>query len=139
MNRISARLVTSIVFVLALRCSTVGEVFILRNGGRLVGELLNPDQVPRETYVIRTSSGGQITLPSSQVKDMQHQRPAEIEYEKMRPRYPDTIEGQWELAEWCREHTLLSQRKVHLERILELDPDHEQARRALKYGQYDGQ
>jgi hypothetical protein len=115
------------------------EVFLLENGGRLVGELLNPDEVPRETYVIRTPGGGQVTLAGSQVKEVQRQRPEEVEYEKLRPRYPDTVEGQWELAEWCREQRLGSQREVHLERILELDPDHEPARRALGYSRHEGE
>ncbi|MFH1264219.1 MAG: hypothetical protein ABIK89_00720, partial [Planctomycetota bacterium] len=66
-------------------------------------------------------------------------RPEEIEYEKIRPRYPDTVEAQWSLAEWCRQNTLLAERKVHLERILELNPDHEQARRVLGYFRKDGQ
>jgi hypothetical protein len=43
------------------------------------------------------------------------------------------------LAEWCRERTLLAKRDVHLQRILELDPDDEKARRALKYSRRDGQ
>jgi len=116
-----------------------GDVFLLDNGGRVVGELLNPSQVPRETYEIQTSTGGQVTLSRSQVKERLRPRPEEIQYEKIRPRYADTVEAQWSLAEWCRQHTLLAERKVHLERILELDPDHEQARRALGYFRRDGQ
>ncbi len=115
------------------------DVFILTSGGRVVGELLNPDQVPRETYQIKTPTGGRITLSRSQVKEQLRPPPAEVEYEKIRPRYPDTVEGQWALAEWCRERTLLSERNIHLERILELDPDHEKARRALGYFPRDGE
>ena len=116
-----------------------GDVFILTGGGRVVGELMNPDQVPRKTYQIKTAAGGRITLFQSQVKEQLRLPPAQVEYEKIRPRYPDTVEGQWALAEWCRERTLLSERKIHLERILELAPDHEKARRALKYFRRDGE
>jgi hypothetical protein len=42
------------------------------------------------------------------------------------------------LAEWCKEHHLPNQRKVHLGRIIELDPDHEVARRLLGYVRRDG-
>ena len=45
----------------------------------------------------------------------------------------DTVEGQWELAEWCRKNGLAKQREVHLRRIVELDPNHQQARFALGY------
>ncbi len=116
-----------------------GEVFILANGARLEGELLNPDQKPRETYEINTPGGGRITLDRSQVKQVLRRRPEEVEYERIRPRYPDTVEGQWNLAEWCRQRSLLSQREIHLERIIELDPDHQEARRILGYDWHDGE
>ncbi|MFH1268204.1 MAG: HEAT repeat domain-containing protein, partial [Planctomycetota bacterium] len=63
----------------------------------------------------------------------------EIEYEKIRPGYPNTVEGQWALAQWCLERHLTTQREMHLERILELDANHEEARRALGHSQVDGQ
>ncbi len=115
-----------------------GETFLLSQGGRIVGELQNPDQLPRENYVVKTANGSLVTLARAQVKQVVRQRPAEIEYEKIRSRYPDTVEGQWELAEWCREQTLLSQRKTHLERVIALDPEHVRARRALGYSFVDG-
>jgi hypothetical protein len=43
------------------------------------------------------------------------------------------VESQWELAEWCRERRLLPQRDKHLSRILDMDPNHEKARRALGF------
>ena len=113
------------------------DVFILSGGGRVMGELLNPQEKPRNTFVIKTATG-KLTLAASQVKQRLRQRPEEIEYEKIRPRYPDSIEGQWALAEWCREHGLSEQRKTHLQRIVELDPNHEKARRGLGHSQVDG-
>jgi hypothetical protein len=50
----------------------------------------------------------------------------------------DTVQGQWELAEWCREQSLSRHRRLHLQRVIELDPDHADARRALKYFFRDG-
>jgi len=139
MRRIPGGLLAPVLLALTWPGVAAGDVFILTNGGRVVGEVLNPDQVPRESYTIKTPTGGRITLARSQVKERLRPRPALIEYEQIRPRYPDTVEGQWALAEWCRENTLLSQRKIHLERILELDPDHEKARRALGYFLWNGQ
>ena len=51
----------------------------------------------------------------------------------------DTAAAQWELAQWCREHKLSAEREVHLRRVIELDPDHVEARRALGYSKIDGQ
>ena len=56
-----------------------------------------------------------------------------MQYAKTRPQYADTVKAQMRLAEWCRTNSLTEQRKVHLERVLELDPDHAKARQALGY------
>jgi len=131
MKPVSIGSVVCLVLALAWCEVASAEVFVLSNGGRVVGELLNSDQLPRQTYVIKVQHGGEVTLTAAQVKQILHQRPEELEYEKICPRYGDTIEEQWALAEWCRERYLVDQRKKHLERIIQLDPDHEKARRAL--------
>ena len=63
---------------------------------------------------------------------------AEIKYDQTRDNYADTVEGQWKLAEWCRENRLPKQRKTHLERVVELDPEHAAARHALGYSHIQG-
>lgn len=115
-----------------------GEIFQLANKGRIEGKLLNPDEQPREKYVIETKAGGRITLAKAAVADVVHQSAAQTRYEEIRPQYPDTVEGQWELAEWCRENGNSAARKTHLARILELDPNHPAARKGLGYTQLDG-
>ena len=42
------------------------------------------------------------------------------------------------MAEWCRQHKLQDEYQRHLERILELDPNHADARTALGFRQKDG-
>jgi hypothetical protein len=115
-----------------------GEIFILKNGGQVVGKLLNPDETPRQKFVIELATGGQITLDAAQVDRKLFTRPEEMEYEKVRPQYPDTVEGQWALAQWCYDKRLLEERKKHLERICELDPNHVDARQALGYQNVGG-
>lgn len=115
-----------------------GEVFVLDSGGRIEGHLLNPEESPRRVYLIRTPEGAEIGLAAEQVVEVIRRRPVELEYEKIKPTYPDTVEGQWALAQWCLEHNLLSQRREHLQRIIQLDPNHLEARRALGYMQIDG-
>ncbi len=115
------------------------ETLLLTTGGRIEGEILNRDEVPRQTYVVRTDSGMEIVLPRSAVKKVEHQRPEKLQYERIRPRYPDTVEGHWKLAQWCREHNLLAEREKHLRRILQLDPNHAEARRLLGYARQGDQ
>ncbi len=116
----------------------VGDVFVLTQGGQVVGECLNPDELPRTKFVIQTPAGGRITLGRSQVKRVVHAKVDELEYERIRPAYADTVEDQWALAEWCREHHLSPRRQTHLQRVLELDADHTRARHALGYNRQDG-
>ncbi len=115
------------------------EVFRLANGGQIEGEWLNRDEAKPEKYIVGLPSGGKITLEASRVKEIVAQRPEEAEYEKIRPQYPDTPQGQWDLAKWCEEHKLSSQQKAHLKRVIQLDPNHADARHALGYSQIDGQ
>jgi len=133
----SAVLLAAMVLLTA-RFPAQAEVFVLVNEGRVVGELVNPDENPREKFVVRTASGGQITLAKSQVKQILRARDEIVEYEKIRRAYPDTVEGQWALSQWCLEKKLLSQRQKHLRRIIEIDPDHAEARRLLKYSRTNG-
>ncbi|HUY35969.1 MAG TPA: HEAT repeat domain-containing protein [Pirellulales bacterium] len=116
-----------------------GEIFELENGGRIEGDVLNPKESPRKRYVIKTTAGARMTLDKAQVKEVIHRAANDIEYEKVRPRYPDTVDGQWDLAEWCRQRHLERLRARHLERIIELDEDHEKARQALHYRRVGGQ
>jgi hypothetical protein len=116
-----------------------GDVFVLAQGGQVVGELQNPEQSPRETYVVKDADGVVVTLSKAQVKQWIRPKPEEVEYEKIRATCPDTPDGQWELAEWCKERKLTAQRKVHLQRVVELDPDNEQAHKALGHVKKDGE
>lgn len=136
MNRIGVALFGLLGLLAGFCPRAAGEVFLLSNGSRVEGQLLNPDESPRERFVILTPGGTRITLKRSQVEQVLHQRPAEVEYAKVRHRYPDTVDGQWALAEWCREKGLADQRRTHLERILEIAPDHPKARAALGYTRY---
>jgi hypothetical protein len=127
----------AVLLSMSIVSSLRGEVFMLAGGGQIAGEWLNRDEKPRQNYVIRAEGGGRITLSSTQVTQVLPHRP-EREYETIRPRYPDTVEGQWALAVWCKENHLSAQRETHLRRILELDPDHAEARRLLGYSKING-
>lgn len=122
-----------------LPAPTQAEILVLTNGGRIEGEILNTDEKPRTKYVVKIAAGSQVTVQTSQVKEIRLPKPAEVEYEKIRHKYPDTIAGQWDLAEWCREQGLRQERKTHLERVIELEPDHREARGALGFNRVDGQ
>ncbi len=110
-------------------------VFTLQSGGMIEGDWLNTHDRPLRFFHVRLGSGGVITLQRSQVSDFSRLPPALLTYRKIAPRYADNVEAQWQLAEWCREQGLDDQRQRHLQRIIQLDPDHVQARHGLGYTQ----
>lgn len=138
MARLPLGPILSALLLLAAGRPAVAEVLILTGGGRVEGEWLNRDEPLRKTLLIKLSAGARITLDRSQVKEIRRPRPEELEYDRIRPSYPDTVEGQWALAEWCHENRLRARRNTHLKRVIELDPDHVASRRALGYSQIDG-
>lgn len=123
----------------ASAASVRADVFMLASGGQVEGTLLPSTSATRDQYLVKTDVGAVVTLAKSQVKEVIRRKPEEAEYEKTRHQYPDTVEGQWNLAEWCREHSLAEQRKTHLRRVIELDADHAAARAALGYSKFDGE
>jgi len=108
------------------------DVFILENGGRLEAQWLNRDEQPLTKYIIRRGRTT-LLLPLAQVREAIRQSPTEAEYARRAALAGTTAADQWELAEWCRQNSLAEQRKAHLARVIELDPNHTRARGALGY------
>jgi hypothetical protein len=109
------------------------DVVILQNGGRIVGKIKDQQDAPKESLRIHTEAGGELTISKSTIKQIILQTQSEEEYDRVKGNYGDTAADQWKLAEWCREHRMPTQQKVHLQRIIELDTDHTPARNALGF------
>jgi len=77
-------------------------------------------------------------LPRSEVSRVVEESDVEVQYEQMARSAPDTVDAQWKLAEWCRDHKLTEQSKQHLARVLELDPEHKEARELMGFHDVDG-
>jgi len=120
------------------RNSARADIFLLDGGGKIIGDLVNADRAENDPWIIRPYAGGQITLEASGVTDVDRQRPREIEYWKKRIVSADTISDHLAMAQWCRENKLKREQKFHLQQVLEIDPDHADARRLLGYSRVDG-
>ncbi len=55
------------------------------------------------------------------------------QYREKRDQSEPTVASQWELVQFCRKHDLPTQAIAHLSAIIELDPNHEEARKQLGY------
>src|SRR5262245_30066833 len=74
--------------------STRADIYVLTSGGQVRGELVNPTESPRKQYVIRTDDGATVTIDQKQLKQIMPRSAAEAEYEKVRPTFDDTVDGQ---------------------------------------------
>jgi hypothetical protein len=108
-----------------------GDVFELANGGRIEGRLID-DGAGKGDYLIETATG-RVSLARSQVARVDATSTAENEYDARARTAPDTVDAHWQLYEWCRSKKLREQSQKHLTRILELDPDHAEARSLLGF------
>ena len=138
MNRRNLAMLT--VLGISLWCADLqAEVFMLTHGGRIEGEWLNRGEAKPEMYEIEMLTGGRITVPASLVEEVLVKSEAVQRYEELLPKVPNTIEGHLEMAERCRKAGLKTQRDFHLRKVLELDPNHAEARHGLGFSQIDGE
>ncbi len=126
-------------FVLMLSAHLAeADVFLLKSGGEIRGELVNADEKSPKQYKIRPYSGGEITIQRNLVSRVIDQKPLIEQYEKLKWQHPDTVKGNWEIVRWCREKNLKKEYESHLKRILELDDSEQEAHRLLGHHVVDG-
>jgi hypothetical protein len=125
--------------LVALARPSLADTFLLESGGQVEGEWINAGEQPVTKYLVRTKAGLTVSLQPTQVREHLRPLPAEAEYERIAPTFRDNVEEQWKLSQWCGQHGLDAQRRRHLERIVELDSNHRQARALLGYAFINGQ
>jgi hypothetical protein len=118
--------------------AATAEIYLLKSGGRIEAQPLNPDRAPAEPYLVRTALGVRMALAPAQVRRVVVKSDVQKQYEAALPQVPNTADGHWQMAEWCKEAGLLDERKTHLNQVIDLEPDHEPARTALGYSRIAG-
>ena len=113
----------------------------LSSGSRLDAQVApagNETAVSR-SHVALQSEYGKLVLDRDRVTRAVAETPAEVDYRRRAPSVSDTVEAQFALANWCRDNGVAAGMRRHLGRVLELDPEHAEARMLLGYQQVDGQ
>ncbi|MCK6483274.1 MAG: HEAT repeat domain-containing protein [Phycisphaerae bacterium] len=107
----------------------------LKGGRTLHGKI----EAQTETTVRLRTTSGTIELSRDEITLIEHGPAPWEEYDRIKGDYPDTADGQFRLALWCETRNLNAEARRHYERVIELNPDHLSARRALGYVRADGQ
>lgn len=114
------------------------DVVKLTSGGEIRGVVKSPVAKPRkdqppnpDEVVVESLTGSEIAVAREHVLFITKRPRAVEEYESLARQVTDTVEGHWQLAEWCRQHGLTEPRKEQLQRILDLDPEHKPAHYGL--------
>lgn len=124
------------------------DVVVLNSGGELEGQVSEQKVGNRTIVDVKRADGTTIQLAKDQVKFIRRPKEAYAEYLSKKSQMADTIDGHWEMSQWCRENLdsrlsnsagqLGPERRYHLQAILKLDPDHKNARALLGYTKEKG-
>ncbi len=115
------------------------DLIHLKGGGEIRGKI-DSRQISRQQQVtITTLSGGTVTVDAEEIEFVTRRSLTTEEFETRLKLSEQTVEAFVELAEWCRLKNLKKQRLSVLERIVELDPQHQAAHRGLGHILYKGQ
>jgi hypothetical protein len=134
MRKLLPQLVLSVLLVPCVPARA--DIFQLTDGGEITGKLV--ERGPDDEYIIQSDLGANVTLRKDQVKDIVHQSEHQTEYDARSRSLPDTVPAHRALADWCEQKQLKSLAEHHLRRIVELDPNDEQARTSLGYQLHQG-
>jgi hypothetical protein len=117
------------------------DVVKLKNGGEIRGTLVRPAEATARDgdVTIDTLTGARVTIAREDIQFVTRRSAIVEDYETRARSTPQTVDDQWELAEWCRKNNLTTQRDVHLNAVLDLDPEHKKAHYALGHTLRDGQ
>ena len=128
---VRTRFLLSVILFFLCVAPLFADTFLLEGGGKIEGKLLNPGERIRQ---IETVDGTVLSLDVKLIKETFRDESEDIaHYKKTVPFLPDTVETHLANAAWCREKKLKEQEKEHLYRILDLDPEHLDTRKRLKY------
>lgn len=133
MRLIARGFIAGAAIVLCIAPIASASTLVLKNGGRVSGEITNPQQKPRKLYEVRTPGGATLSIAADQVSQVLDPNNLLPKYEEWLSKMPPNAEGNWKMARWCEDNQLVEERLHHLRAVIQLDPDHAQAREALGY------
>ncbi|MDP1560954.1 MAG: hypothetical protein Q8M16_06120 [Pirellulaceae bacterium] len=113
---------------------------LLHSGQTLYGSITQSRIGPRndEELELVLDDGSKLILHRDLYQSWKPESAALPEYRERLEKAVRTVDSQWELAQWCKENNLKPQADTHARLVVELDPEHEPARRALNHQRIRG-
>ncbi|MCA9215893.1 MAG: HEAT repeat domain-containing protein [Planctomycetales bacterium] len=120
---------------------THGDTLHLKSGAELHGlvKVKRAENQSITEYIVKLSTGGYVKIAASRVRRWEKLSGKEKAYADLLEAMPDTARSHWQMAKFCKKQRLNEQREFHVQRTLELDPNHAEARRSEGYSWRDGQ
>jgi len=134
MKRTIPSVLTVVAAILMMPLVAGADIFHLRGGGKIEGEIL---QHTGEVIILRVGSG-EIGLATSLIERHEKAPSPMQQYGERSAAAANTAPGHVELARWCSRKLLSEQARKHFQLALQLDGDNAAARRALGYVKRDG-
>ena len=110
------------------------DVVHLQDGLKIEGKVIEAGDVVK--VITRM---GTVTLPKDRVVRIEKKKTAaELYRGKAAALAVDNAEAHYNVARWCKQNRLTREKLRELKKVIEIDPDHAEARAALKYVKIDG-
>ncbi|MGI6400948.1 MAG: HEAT repeat domain-containing protein [Thermoguttaceae bacterium] len=110
----------------------------IQKGGGVRGVVKNPDAESAGSYDIEPTLGGKLVVDVSETKTPTVLRPEQIDYRKFAPLEKDDVASQLKIARWAVAQKLSAIADAHFQRVVELDPENDEARKALQHVKVNG-
>ncbi len=113
---------------------------VLHSGQTLYGSVTESRNGPGNSAELELvlEDGSKLILQRELFKSWKAEPAAMAEYRDRVGKATKTVDSQWELAQWCKENNLKPQADTHARLVVQLDPEHEPARRALGHQRIRG-
>jgi len=112
------------------------DVVMLRNGGQVRGQLQTAADAP--VVVVSTLLGGTVSIDQASIENIERRSLLVEVYESRARDVENSVEARWQLAEWCKANNLRDQRAEQLLMLLDVEPDHQEARTILGHKLLNG-
>ncbi len=110
----------------------------VKEGGGVCGFVLTPEKSNSSIIEIEPVLGGKISVERSDIRQIVSLKPDQVHYRNFAPLQPDDVDSNLKIARWANKKQLSSLADVHYERVVELEPENSEARKALHHVKVNG-